>query len=79
MVVCADRKHEQIVCSAWKSTITNAATMQNFEGISDKLSVQRNVSFTKINSVRNVNKSVALQIAAAGVRVLRDVLYKCVS
>ena len=33
---------------------------------------------TEINSVRIVNKSVELQIAAAGVQVLRVVLYKCV-
>jgi hypothetical protein len=79
MVVCADRKHEQIVCSAWKSTITSAGTVQNFEGICDKFSVQSNMPFTKINRARTVNKSVILQIDATGVRVLRDVLYKCVS
>lgn len=78
LVVCADQKHEQIVCSPWKSTITNVGTMQNFEGISDKFSVLSDMCLTEINSIRIVNKSVVLQIATAGVRVVRVVLYKCV-
>jgi hypothetical protein len=77
--VCADRKHEQIVYSPWKSTITNVGTVQNFEGISDKFSILSNTCLTKINSVLIVNKSVVLLIAAAGVRGLHAVLYKCVS
>jgi hypothetical protein len=73
--VCADLKHEQIVYSPWKSTITNVGTVQNFEGIADKFSALSDICLTKINGVRIVNKSVVLQIAAGGVRVLRVLLY----
>jgi hypothetical protein len=51
--------------------------VQNCEGIY-KFSLLSNMCLTKINSVRIVNKSVVLQIAAAGVRVFCVVLYKCV-
>jgi hypothetical protein len=77
--VCADRKHEHIVCSPWKSTFTNVGTVQNFEGISDNFSVLSNMCLTEINSVCIVSKSVVLQIGTAGERVVRVVLYKCVS
>jgi len=79
LVVCADRKHEQIVCSPWKSTITNVGAVQNFAGISVKFSALSDVCLTKLNSVRIANKFVVLQIAVDGVWVLRVVLYKCVS
>lgn len=79
LVVCADRKHEQIVCLPWKSTITNVGTVQNFAGISDKFSALSVMCLAKLNSVRIVNEFVVLQIATGGVRVLRVVLNKWVS
>lgn len=79
LVVCADRKHEQIVWNHWKSTITNVGTVQNFAGISDKFSALSDICLTKLNGVRIINKFVVMQIAAGGVRVLRVVLHKCVS